>query len=59
MKTWVGRRKFSSNEEVITETEAYFEEFEKSNFLEALKKWLKRWEKCMDLKGDHVEKKKQ
>ena len=56
MKTWLGGKKFSSNEEVIAETEAYFAEFEKSYFLEGLRKWPKRWEKCVDLKGDYVEK---
>lgn len=56
MKTWLGGKKFSSNEEVIVETEAYFEEFDKSYFLEGLKKWQKRWEKCIVLKGDYVEK---
>ena len=56
MKTWLGGKKFSSNEEVIAETEAYFAEFNKSYFLEGLKKWQKRWEKCIDLKGDYVEK---
>lgn len=46
MKTWLGGKKFRSNEEIIAETEAYFEEFDKSYFLEGLKKWPKRWEKC-------------
>ncbi|KYQ52874.1 hypothetical protein ALC60_07952 [Trachymyrmex zeteki] len=32
-------------------TEAYFAEFDKSYFSERLKKWQKRWEKCILLKG--------
>lgn len=49
-------KKFSSNEEVIAETEAYFGEFDKSYFLEGLKKYQGRWKKCIFLKGDYVEK---
>jgi len=56
MKKWLAGKKFSSNEEVIAATEAYFGEFEKSYFLEGLKKWQERWEKCIFLKGDYVEK---
>lgn len=53
MKTWHGG-KFSSNE--IIETEQYFEDFDKSHFLKGLKKWQKSWKKCIDLKGDYLEK---
>lgn len=56
MKTWLAGKKFSSNEEVIANTEAYFEELEESYFLAGLKKWPERWEKCILLKGDYVEK---
>jgi len=37
MKKWLGGKRFSSNKEVIAETEAYFKEFEKSYFLNSLK----------------------
>lgn len=56
LKKWLAGKKFSSNEDVIAETEAYFGEFDKSYFLEGLKKWEGRWEKCIFLKGDYVEK---
>lgn len=56
MKKWLAGKKFSSNEEVIAETEVYFGEFDKSYFLNGLKKWQERWEKCIFLKGDYVEK---
>ena len=49
-------KKFTSNKEVIAETEAYFTEFDKSYFSERLKKWQKRWEKCILLKGVDIEK---
>lgn len=36
IKTWLAGKKFSSNEEVIANTEAYFEELEESYFLAGL-----------------------
>jgi len=56
LKKWLGGKRFGSNEEVITETNAYFESLEKSYFLEGIKKLEKRWTKCIELKGDYVEK---
>lgn len=55
-KKWLGGQRFASNEEVIAATEAYFAEFDKSYFSEGLKKLEHRWAKCIDLKGDYVEK---
>lgn len=56
MKTWIAGKKFSSNEEVIVETEAYFVEVDQLYFLEDLKKWQRRLEMCIALKRDYVEK---
>jgi len=56
MKKWLGGKRFTSNEEVIDQTEAYFEEFNKSYFLDGLKKLEHRWTKCIELRGDYVEK---
>src|ERR1700712_1634247 len=55
MKKWLGGKRFASNEEVITETEAYFTEFEKSYYLEGLQKLENRCARCIELKGDYVE----
>ena len=38
------------------QTDAYFEDFPKFYFLDSLKKLERRFEKCIELKGDHVEK---
>ena len=38
LKKWLGGRRFGSNEEVITETNAYFEGLEKTYYLEGTKK---------------------
>jgi len=56
LKKWLGGKRFMSNEEVIDQTKAYFEEFDKSYFLDGLKKLEHRWTKCIELKGDYVEK---
>jgi len=56
LKKWLGGKRFGSNDEVIVETNAYFEEFDKSYFKEGLLKLEKRWNKCIELKGDYVEK---
>lgn len=56
LKKWLGGKRFASNEEVIAETNAYFEEFDKSYYLEGLKKLENRWTRCVELKGDYVEK---
>ena len=56
LKKWLEGRRFTSNGEVINETEAYFAEFDKSFFLNGLKKLEYRWSRCIELKGDYVEK---
>jgi len=48
-------QKFSSNEEVVAATEAYFADLEKTYFSDELKKYEHRWVKCIELKGDYVE----
>ena len=50
MKKWLGGKRFTSNEEVIAATEAYFAEFDKTYFLDGLKKLKYRWIKCIELK---------
>ncbi|KAG5343985.1 GVQW3 protein, partial [Acromyrmex heyeri] len=39
------------------ETEAYFEGLDKSYYSDGLKKLKNRWIKCIELKGDYIEKK--
>lgn len=56
LKKWLAGQRFTSNEEVIAETNAYFEDFQKSYFLDGLKKLEDRLIKCIDLQGDYVEK---
>lgn len=56
LKKWLGGKRFGSNEEVISETNTYFEDLEKTFFLNGIKMLEKRWTKCIELKGDYVEK---
>ncbi|GBP74482.1 Mariner Mos1 transposase [Eumeta japonica] len=51
LKKWLGGKRFESNEEVINETNAYFESLEKTYYLEGIKKLEKRWTKCIELKA--------
>ena len=57
LKKWLGGKRFYSNDEIISQTNTYFEELEKSYFLEGIPKLEKRWTKCIELKGDYIEKK--
>jgi len=54
-KSLAGMR-FGSNDEVIATTEAYFAGLDKSYFSDGLKKLEHRLEKCVELRGDYVEK---
>ena len=52
-KGFIGRKGHS---QVIAVTEAYFAEFDKPYFLDGLKKFEYRWTKCIELKGNYIEK---
>jgi len=56
LKRSLAGKRFWSNEEVIAAAEAYFASLDKKFFLEGLKKLENRWAKCIELKGDYVEK---
>ena len=49
------RKKFKSNDEVIAETEAYFDEKEKSYYKSDIEKLENRYTRCIALKGNYVE----
>ena len=54
LKKWLSWQQFRSNEEIIAQTDGYFEDIPKSYFLESLKKLEKRLEKFIELKGDYI-----
>lgn len=56
LKIFLSGKKFNSNEDVIQEVNAYFEDLEETHFREGIEKLQKRWGKCVELRGDYVEK---
>ena len=53
LKKWFGGKRFTIREQLIAETEAYFEGLDKSYYSDGLKKLENR---SIELKGDYVEK---
>lgn len=56
LKVWLGGQRFSSSEEVIASIDAYFAEQDTNYYLDGLKLLEHRWTKCIEIKGDYVEK---
>lgn len=56
LKMFSAGHTFESNGEVIAATKAYFSELKKTYFSDGLNKSEHRWVKCIELKGDYVEK---
>ena len=48
------RKKFKSNDEVIAETEAYFDEKEKSYYKSGIEKLENRYTRCIALEGNYL-----
>ncbi|GFU02016.1 putative DD34D transposase [Nephila pilipes] len=55
LKRMLAGKKFSSNEEVIAETEAYFEAKDKSYYKNGIEKLEGRYNQCITLEGNYVE----
>jgi len=56
LKKWLGGKRFKSNEEVIEAVNQYFEELDESTFKTGITKLEHRYEKCISVDGDYVEK---
>lgn len=56
LKKHLSGKKYETNDELIAETEAYFEELDKSCYSEGIMALEKRWSKCIEVRGDYVEK---
>ena len=56
LKKWFGGKRFTTREQLIAKTEVYFGGLDKSYYSDGLKKLENRWIKCIELKGDYVEK---
>jgi len=55
LKRMLAGKKFSSDEEVIAETEAYFETREKSYYKNGIEKLYDRYNRCIALEGNYIE----
>ena len=55
-KRWLCSRRFESNEKVEWDTEGYFRGFHKSHYLEGIEKFKYRRTRCIELKGEYIEK---
>ena len=55
LKKMLEKKRFGSNEEVITETEAYFESKGESFYKKGIEMLEKRWNECITLEGNYVD----
>ena len=55
LKKMLQGKRFCSNEEVIAETEAYFESKDESFYKKGIEKLEKRWNECITLEGNYVD----
>ena len=55
LKKMLAGKKFRTNEEVIAETEAYFEAKDKSFYKSDIEMLERRWNDCVALDGDYVD----
>jgi len=51
LKRWLQGKRFTSNEEVIAETEAYFESLDVSYYRKGIEMLENRYTKCIALEG--------
>ena len=55
LKNILQGKRFSSNNEVIAATEAYFQAKDKSFYKKGIESLKKRWNNCIDMEGDYVD----
>jgi histone-lysine N-methyltransferase SETMAR len=56
LKLFLAAQHFSSNQEVIAAVERYFAHLTKNHYRDGIMALEHRWNKCISLKGDYVEK---
>jgi len=56
LKLFLAGQRFSSNQEAIAAVEGYFADLTKSHYRDAIMALEHRWNKCICLKGEYVEK---
>ena len=58
LKLFVAGQRFSSNQESIAAVEGYFADVTKNHYRDGIMALEHRWNKCISVKGDYVEKEK-
>jgi histone-lysine N-methyltransferase SETMAR len=56
LKLFLAGQRFSSNQEVIATVEGYFADLTKNHYTDRIMALVHRWNKCISLEGDYVEK---
>jgi hypothetical protein len=56
LKVFLASQRFSSNQEKITAVEGYFADLTKNHSRDGIIALEHRWNKCINLKADYVEK---
>jgi len=56
LKLFLAGQRFSSNQEAIAAVERYFADLTKNHYRDGRMALEHRWNKCISLKGDYVEK---
>jgi histone-lysine N-methyltransferase SETMAR len=56
LKLFLAGQRFSSNQEAIAAVEGYFADLTKNHYRDGIMALEHRWNKCISLKGDYVEK---
>jgi hypothetical protein len=56
LKLFFAGQRFSSNQEAIAAVEGYFADLMKNHYRDGIIVLEKRWNKCISLKGDYIEK---
>ena len=56
LKVFLAGQRLSSNEEAIAAVEGYFADLTKNHYRDGIMALEHRWNKCISIKGDYVEK---
>jgi len=56
LKLFLAGQRFCSNQEAIAAVEGYFADLRKNHYRDGIMALEQRWNKCISLKGDYVEK---
>jgi len=56
LKLFLAGQRFSSNQEAIATVERYFADLTKNHYRDGIMALEHRWNKCISLKGDYIEK---